>query len=110
VVEVSGGDSAPWIVGVFLGVTGLALVVARLRRRGPPAETPPSDPELVLERLISPSDGVDRFTIELLAEEEGVPIAVVRATLDRLIADGRVRSESDPDGGEVLAWEFPSDR
>jgi DNA-binding IscR family transcriptional regulator len=39
-----------------------------------------------------------------MAEEEGVPLETVQGTLDRLIREGRVRSETDPGGGEVLAW------
>jgi DNA-binding IscR family transcriptional regulator len=58
----------------------------------------------VLERLLRPADGADRLTIELMAEEEGVPLEVVHETLDRLVREGRVRSEAEPDGGEVLAW------
>jgi len=66
--------------------------------------TPPPDPAAVLERLLRPADGADRLTIELLAEEEGIPLETVQETLDRLIREGVVRSESEPDGGEVLAW------
>jgi hypothetical protein len=90
-------------VGLF-GVFGGALVAVRWRRRRPEADLPPLDPAAVLERLIAPADGADRLTIELMAEEAGVPLSSVRATIDRLVSEGRIRSESDPDGGEVLAW------
>ncbi len=94
-----------WVVGVvFTGALG-GIALARWRRRPPPPESPPPDPGALLEGLLRPADGADRLTIELMAEEEGVPLETVRATLDRLIREGRVRSESDPDGGEVLAWE-----
>jgi hypothetical protein len=100
-----GPNLTPWVVGVALtgAVGGIAL--ARWRRRPPPPESPPPDPEALLEGLLRPADGADRLTIELMAEEEGVSLETVRSTLDRLIREGRVRSESDPDGGEVLAWE-----
>ena len=91
------------VAGSFIaGAAGLAWV--RWRRREPPAIRSPPDPESVLERLLRPADGADRLTIELMAEEEGVPLEVVHETLDRLVREGRVRSEAEPDGGEVLAW------
>jgi hypothetical protein len=103
----SGPSAALWLplAGVVLvGVIGGTLAAVRWRRRDPQADLPPLDPEAVLERLIAPADGADRLTIELMAEEAGVPLATAHATVDRLVADGRIRSESDPDGGEVLAW------
>jgi hypothetical protein len=100
----SGPDLAPWAAGAALAAVAIGLVLARGRRAARTAEEPAPDPEAILERLLSPADGADRLTIELMAEEEGVPLETVRRTLDRLIRDGRVRSETDPDGGEVLAW------
>jgi hypothetical protein len=40
-------------------------------------------------------------------EEKGIPLDVVRSTIDRLIASGRIRSESTGDGEEALAWATP---
>jgi hypothetical protein len=96
---------------VWMAVVGIAVVAiaggglwAFWRRRSRPEEMPAPDAATVLERLLRPADGADRLTIELMAEEEGVPLETVQGTLDRLIREGRVRSESDPGGGEVLAW------
>jgi len=55
--------------------------------------------------LLLPADGADRLTIEMMAEEQGIPLESVRTTIDRLIQEGRIRSEVDAGGGEVLAWE-----
>lgn len=97
-------DPVPWVVGAALLALLAGFVVTRWRRRDPAQEGPLPDPEELLERLLRPAEGADRLTIELMAEEEGVPLETVHETLDRLIREGRVRSESDPDGGEVLAW------
>ncbi len=100
----SESDLTPWVGGAALvGLAG-GLGLALWRRRVRPPETAPPDAEAVLERLLRPADGADRLTIELMAEEEGVPLETVQETLDRLIREGRVRSETDPGGGEVLAW------
>lgn len=97
-----------------LGGTGIAaLVVAAVlvRFRRPSAPPPPApDPVEVLRDVIEPSDGVDRGMVELLAEERGVPLEAVRATLERLKADGTVRSGRGSDGEEVLAWSRPYER
>jgi hypothetical protein len=91
------------------GVIALVGLVAAgwgwVRHRRPHASPPPPDPVSILRGIIAPADGADRSTVELLAEEAGVPLTTVRATLDRLIADGAVRSEVDGDGSEVVAWE-----
>ncbi|HTS33826.1 MAG TPA: hypothetical protein VMI55_07840 [Thermoplasmata archaeon] len=96
-------------ISLEIGVLGsivVALVVAayvRLRRR-PNRTHPAVDPTDVLEKILAPADGAERVTVELLAEEAGVPLETVRSTLAHLIATGRVRSEVSPDGEEVLAW------
>jgi hypothetical protein len=97
------------VVGAVLAAVLAAFLVARVLRRTRSPDPPPPDPVEVLEGLIRPADGADRLTIEMLAEEEGVPLEMVRTTIDRLIREGRIRSESEPGGGEVLAWEAPSD-
>ncbi len=102
------------VVGAFaaLALLGLAGVLAlrwRRQRRVAP-ERPRVDPVAVLRGIIAPADGADRATVEMLAEEAGVPAAEAQQTLDRLVADGTVRSEIDADGSEVLAWDRdPSD-
>ncbi len=96
-------------VGTTLAVAlalGAAGVWTRWRRRdrSPQGPAPEPDAVAVLRGIIEPADGVDRSTVELLAEEEGVPLARARSTLDRLVAEGTVRSETGADGEEVLAW------
>jgi hypothetical protein len=105
----SESDPAPYVVGAVLAAVLAAFLLARVLRRTRSPDPPPPDPVEVLEGLIRPADGADRLTIEMLAEEEGVPLEMVRTTIDRLIREGRIRSESEPGGGEVLAWEAPSD-
>ncbi len=100
-------DSAPLVAGLTtLGVAlagGVAFLWRRRSRRN--SSPPPSpDPVGVLREIIEPADGADRATVELLAEERGVPLDTVRATLDRLIAEGTVASETGSDGEEVVAW------
>ena len=58
----------------------------------------------MLKRIIEPADGAERFTVELLAEEAGVPLSIVRSTIDRLVGEGKVLAESGADGEEVLSW------
>lgn len=91
-----------------IGVGGGYLLVRRRRSRSSPPPAP--DPVAVLRRIVEPADGADRGTVELLAEEAGVGLDEVRRTIDHLIANGTLRAETDPDGGEVLAWSAPDDR
>ncbi len=92
-------------IALGLAAVGAALAALYLRRhRTPPGAGPRPDATAVLRRIIEPADGADRATVELLAEEAGVPLEEARATIDRLIADGTLRAETDPDGEEVLAW------
>lgn len=92
---------------VLAASLGIAAVVFLRRRRGrsPLPARPSVDPTAVLRGIIAPADGADRATVEMLAEEAGVPATEARQTLDRLVAEGTVRSEVDEDGSEVLAWE-----
>jgi hypothetical protein len=93
-----------------VGTGAVVLLVAAAagvwwwRHRAGHDPAPGPDPEATLQRIIAPADGADRAVVELVAEEEGVPMSVVRETLDRLIARGTVRAERGPDGEEVLAW------
>ena len=90
--------AAPAIVG-----TGLALLWRR-RVRSRSSKAPEPDAETILKEILQPADGAERFTVELLAEQRGVAFDKVRATIDRLIAKGTIRSESGADGEEVLSW------
>ena len=84
----------------FLG----GWVVWHRRRRSRSAPAPEPDPVEVLRTIVAPADGVDRATVELLAEEAGVSLPTLRTTIDRLVAEGTLRSETDRDGEEVFAW------
>jgi hypothetical protein len=104
---------AVWLlVPVALPVGGAAavLLVRRRRSRRERTTSPPPDAEAVLRRIIEPADGAERFTVELLAEEAGVPVGRVRSTIDRLVGEGRIHSESGADGEEVLSWSPESGR
>ena len=98
----AGALLASFAVPALVGVA-LAILWRRHTRKGKEKPAGP-DPVAVLKQIIEPADGAERFTVELLAEEAGVPLPVVRSTIDRLVADGTVRSESGADGEEVLSW------
>lgn len=89
-----------------LGLLAIGLYLLRRRRTRSTPMRPP-DPVEVLRGIIEPSDGADRATVELLAEEAGVAMELAHSTIDRLIVEGTVRSEIDVDGQEVLAWATP---
>jgi hypothetical protein len=102
--------SAPLSTLPEYGAGALLLLGASLsavhfyRRRSRPAPPAPPDPVAVLRQIIEPADGADRATVELLAEEAGVPLGVVRSTIDRLIAEGTIRSDASVEDEEVLSW------
>jgi len=105
----SGSLASTVVGGVLLVVVASAVgLYFHRRRRGRAVPPSPPDPRDVLRGIIEPADGVDRTTVELLAEEAGVPLDGARAAIDRLIADGTLRAETDPDGEEVLAWSAPN--
>jgi len=92
---------------VLLGsgvVGGLVFLGWRERRRREAGPLRTVDPVRTLKEILEPADGADRAAVELLAEEQGVPLETVRSTLDQLVRDGRVRSERGTDGEEILAW------
>ena len=103
----SGADGSAEVAGIstfaLLAAGGIALYWRRRRAARAPAPPAP-DPVAVLRQIIEPADGIDRATVELLAEESGVSLPIVRATLGRLVAEGRLRSETGSDGEEVYAW------
>ncbi len=103
------GDPSLWGGGVAVALLagGAGYYVYRGRRSArPPAPAP--DPVQVLQGILAPADGAERVTVELLAEEAGIPLDTVRSTLTGLIASGRVRSEVSSEGMEVLAWSTSS--
>lgn len=77
-------------------------------KRPPPPVAAPDVVE-VLRRIIDPCAGAERAMVELLAEEEGVPWARVRRTIDRLCATGRIRSDRGDDGVVRLTWIDPQE-
>ena len=89
---------------MVVGTTGAGALFWRRHARRKAVARPGPNPEEELKRIIEPADGAERFTVELLAEEAGIPLSVVRTTIDRLVAEGRVHSESGADGEEVLSW------
>jgi len=96
-----------WLLAGVLIPVGAAtafVLVRRWRSRGEHPASPGPDPVATLRRIIEPADGAERFTVELLAEEAGIPLTVVRSTIDRLVSEGTVHSESGADGEEVLSW------
>jgi hypothetical protein len=108
-VPIAVANSVLTTAAVILAVVVTAAAAALLLRRRHPVTAPrPPDPIAVLRETIEPSDGVDRGVVELLAEERGIPLEVVRTTLERLKADGTVRAGRGPDGEEVLAWSEPA--
>jgi hypothetical protein len=108
----SGNATAPsttgpsWLLVILvMSGGGATLVLLRRRRaRQPRTGVPGPDPVATLKRIVEPAEGAERFTVELLAEEAGIPLAVVRSTIDRLVSEGTVLSESGADGEEVLSW------
>jgi hypothetical protein len=90
--------------GVLLVLGLLATGLYLYRRRGRSTPAVPSDPVAVLRGIIEPADGADRATVELLAEEAGIPLEVVRSTIDRLIVEGTIRTDAGVDDPEVISW------
>jgi hypothetical protein len=100
-----------WAVGIgfLLGLVAVVVLVrTHSKRRSATPPPPPPDPVAVVRAIVEPAEGAERATVELLAEDSGVPYAEARATIDRLIADGTLRSETGPDGVEILAWSEPT--
>ncbi|HYA71385.1 MAG TPA: hypothetical protein VEH28_08495 [Thermoplasmata archaeon] len=91
-------------LGVPTGIAMFRLILRRRRARKDEGPSPQPNPEAVLRRIIEPAEGAERFTVELLAEEAGIPLPLVRSTIDRLVSQGSIRSESGADGEEVLSW------
>ncbi|MGP8077122.1 MAG: hypothetical protein ACLQD8_04785 [Thermoplasmata archaeon] len=110
-VNVAAGEEPPSsppgaLVGaaILLLLLGGAVTFWWWRRSKPAGSAPAVDPVEALRAIVAPADGADRAVVELLAEEQGIPLATVRSAIDRLIAEGTIRAERGPDGEEVLAW------
>ncbi|MFZ0891097.1 MAG: hypothetical protein WB778_08660 [Thermoplasmata archaeon] len=105
----NGAWSIPIEILAAVGVGGLAFVGLRAylsrARRGPAAPpTPGVDASEVLRRLVTAGDGIERGSLELLAEDAGLALSQVRATIERLERDGVLRTELGIDGEELLTW------
>jgi hypothetical protein len=100
----SGREWAALGIALLLALVGGVVLVRRRRARSIAITGPKPDPVDVVRRIVEPAEGAERSTVELLAEEAGVSLEVVRSTIDRLISEGRLRAESSVDGEEVLAW------
>ncbi|HTP54363.1 MAG TPA: hypothetical protein VML94_05325 [Thermoplasmata archaeon] len=105
-VPVTNADLPAIVAGGVVALVVAAGTVAfrRARRAARTEAVPPLEPTEALRAIIAPADGADRAVVELLAEEQGIPIATVRQTIDRLIAAGTIRAERGADGEEILAW------
>ncbi|HEV2450044.1 MAG TPA: hypothetical protein VGU43_06525, partial [Thermoplasmata archaeon] len=105
---------AAWAGWLFLPAAALfgGLWFLRSRRPSRPA-APASEPTGALptvRRLLREMDGLDRESLELLAEEEGIDPESSRRALDRWIALGRVESLEDAEEPAVYRWREPTHR
>ncbi len=98
------GTLAVLLALALCAIAGLAVYLLRRHRPSPTPDRPGPDVVAVLKAIVAPAEGAERSTVELLAEEKGVPLAMARSTIDRLVRDGVLRSDTGPDGEEVLAW------
>jgi hypothetical protein len=99
------------LAGAVVSLFGAFAVRRWLGRLRGPAASAPSDgagPRVVREILAECEDGIDRATLELLAEERHVGAAEVAAALATWQRAGRVRVAPDDDGHEVVRWVPPA--
>ncbi|MCI4326591.1 MAG: cadherin-like domain-containing protein [Thermoplasmata archaeon] len=103
---------AGWLLGGAIAGALLALfggfVVRRWVRWPWPRRDPPAagtaGRSVVRELLAGADDGIDRSTLELLAEERHVSTEEVARGIAAWQKAGRVRLEDDGDGREVVRW------
>ena len=102
------GDALVWSAGLAgLAAGGMGGYLLRHRRERPPPSPKPETADLsVLERLLAPTDGLDRESLEFLAEEDGVGTDRLGELIDRGVRAGRVRRRLDG-GEERLEWTPP---
>ncbi|MCI4367638.1 MAG: hypothetical protein L3K08_07795, partial [Thermoplasmata archaeon] len=107
----TGGSDALAFAGLGVGA-GAALVGAFVVRRWWrwPKRAPPADPAeragrtVIRELLAEADEGIDRATLDLLAEERHLTPNDVAGALASWQRAGRVRVEEAEDGREVVRW------
>jgi hypothetical protein len=125
-VGASGGSSAPTAAsspgagplaagaaaaGAIVGIVGVFLLRRWWRwpsRPGPSEPAGRAERAVVREILAESDDGMDRATLELLAEERRLTSTDVASALSAWQRAGRVRVEEADDGREVVRWVAPS--
>lgn len=109
----SSGDPTPGSVAAVLALGAVAMAAGtggyllwRQRRRARALRpVPPAvDATAVLRAIIEPAEGAERASVELLADEAGLPLEEAHAAVDRLLAEGTLLSEIDGEGTELLSW------
>ncbi len=98
---------AAWPIAILTigGAVGIFLW-PRLRRRRSAAAAP--NALAIVRRLLEDGTPLDRETLAYLAEEEGSPPERTRAALERWERAGRVRSEPNDGGTDLLTWVEPA--
>jgi hypothetical protein len=107
-----GGGAGPLAIGAAAAGAVLALVAGFVVRRwwrwpkraGRTETAGRSERAVVRELLADAEEGIDRATLELLAEERRLSPADVSTALAAWQRVGRVRIEEADDGREVVRW------
>jgi len=97
--------AAAGAAGVAVGALGMFVVLRRLRHPVPAGPVAPADPGTLdtIRRLLLESDGLDRESLDYLAQEEGLTPEQIDRAVDAAITDGRIHREEESEGGR-LVW------
>jgi hypothetical protein len=104
-----------WLVGILGGLVAVGAMVGgwalRWRRRAPPtiASSDSSGALGEVREILRDSDGLERETLGLLAEEAGLSREAAEQAVDRWIRAGRVVVRPSPSGGDLLRWSARED-